>query len=336
MKVFITGLQGAGKTTLFRILTSAEPDSTSWIAEVEDERLFALHRIYPEKKITKIKFEYHDFPPLPTGGKTLSNYLDSLKLGDLIIYVIKNFNGGEPFGKIREFEEELRIMDLAILETSIANLEKDLKKVKSTEKEREHELLLKIKKRIEEGIPIREISISSDDKKLLKGFAFLSLKPVLYAINLGEDEIEKIYDESLRIKKKNFFLVPFSGKLEFEISQLDSQGKEEFMKEFCIKDFARERVEKAIFECMELVKFYTIGKDEVRSWLIPLGTKALKAAGLIHTDMEKGFIRAEVISFDELIRIGSLKEAREHGLVRIEGKDYIVKDGDILYIRFTS
>jgi len=336
MKIFITGVQGSGKSTLFRILTSAEEGSNSWISEVEDKRILTLHGLYPDKKVTKIKFEYQDLPPIPEGGKPLSQYLDSLKIADLIIYVVKNFNGDEPLRKIDMFEEELRISDLAVLENSIQNLEKDLKKMKSPEKEREHELLLKIKNEIDAGRPVRESLLTSEEIRFIKGFAFLSFKPVLYAINVSEGETDKIYDENLKIKRKGLITVSFSGRLELEISQLDAESREEFMKEWGLKDFAKERIESSIIECMDMIIFYTIGKDEIRGWLIPSGTKAIKAAGAIHTDMEKGFIRAEVISFEELMKIGSLKEAKEHGLIRIEGKDYLVKDGDIIYIRFTS
>ncbi len=336
MKIYITGSQGAGKTTLFRILTSAVEGSNIWISEVNDGRLNSLSKIYPEKKITKLKFEYHDLPPLPEGGKPLSHYFDNLKLSDLVIFVIKNFNGDDPFQNIKSFEEELRIMDLSTLETSISNLERDLKKAKTQEKEREYELLIRIKREVEDGKPIREIQLTSDEVKFIRGFAFLSFKSVLYAINIGEDKTEKIYDGSLSIKKKRLISVPFSGKLELEISQIEPEGREEFMKEWKLRDLAKERIEIALVECMGMITFYTVGKDEIRSWLIPSETKVLKAAGTIHSDMEKGFIRAEVISFEELMKIGSLKEAKEHGLVRIEGKDYIVKDGDILYIRFTS
>lgn len=335
MRIFITGKQGSGKTTLFKILTSAEEGADTWIAEIEDKRLISLGKIYPEKRITKIKFEYHDFPPIPEGGKPLSQYLDSLKTGDLIIYVVKNFNN-EFKMIINMFEEEMRISDLAILESSIQNLEKDLKKMKSPEKEKEHDLLVKIKKDVEAGIPVREFPLTQEEVKFIKGFAFLSYKPIVYAINISENETQKIYDGSLVIKKKNFLTVPFSGRLELEISQLDLESREEFMREWGLKDMAKERIENAIIDCMEMVRFYTIGKDEIRSWLIPSGTKAIKAAGTIHSDMEKGFIRAEVISFEELLKIGSLKDAKEKGLIRIEGKDYEVKDGDIVYIRFTS
>lgn len=336
MKIFITGGQGAGKTTLFKILTSAEEGFNSWIAEIEDRKLLSLHELYPKKKVTKIKFEYHDLPPIPEKGKLLSQYLDSLKTGDLIIYVVKNFDGGEPFPVINMFEEELKIADLSILESSIQNIEKDLKKMKSPEKEKEHQLLCKIKKEVEEGIPVREIPFTPDEIKFIKGFAFLSFRPILYAINVSEDETSKIYEESLRVRKKYFLSVPFTGRLELEISQLEAESRDEFMKEWGLRDLAKERIESSIISCMEMIRFYTIGKDEIRNWLIPAGTKALKAAGAIHTDMERGFIRAEVISFDELLKIGSLKDAKEHGLIRIEGKDYVVQDGDIIYIRFTS
>ncbi len=336
MKIFITGVQGAGKTTLFRILTSAEEGSSSWVSEIEDRRLLSLHELYPDKKITKIKFEYHDFPPIPEGGKSLSQYLSSLKTGDLIINVIKDFNGGEPLKSIEMFEEELRIADLTVLESSIKNLEKDLKKMRSSEKEREHELLVKIKKEVEAGVPVREFSLTKEEIKFIRGFAFLSFKPILYAVNINENETKKIYDETLSIKRKNFQSVLFSGRLELEISQLETEIREEFMEEWGLKDLAKERIENSILECMEMIRFYTIGKDEIRNWLISSGTNVLKAAGTIHTDMEKGFIRAEVISFEELMRIRSLKDAKEHGLMRIEGKDYVVKDGDIIYIRFTS
>lgn len=336
MKIFITGVQGSGKSTLFRILTSAEEGSNSWISEVEDKRIFSLHRLYPDKKVTKIRFEYHDLPPAPEGGKSLLQYLDSLKIADLIIYIVKNFNGDDPFKIINMFEEELRISDLSVLESSIQNLERDLKKMRSPEKERWHELLVKIKNEVEAGRPVREFPLTSEEMKYIKGFAFLSFKPVLYAINVSENETKKIYDENLRIKRKGFLTVTFSGRLELEIFQLDVESREEFMREWGLKDFAKERIEDSIIDCMEMIIFYTIGKDEIRSWLIPSGTKAIKAAGTIHTDMEKGFIRAEVISFEELMKIGSLKEAKEHGLIRIEGKDYVVNDGDIVYIRFTS
>jgi len=336
MKIFITGVQGSGKSTLFRILTSAGEGSNSWISDVEDKRILSLHGLYPDKKVTKIKFEYQDLPPIPEGGKPLSQYLDSLKIADLIIHVVKNFNGDNPLKTIDMFEEELRISDLAVLENSIQNLEKDLKKMKSPEKEREHELLVKIKNEVEAGKPVREYTLTSEEIRFIKGFAFLSFKPVLYAINVSESETDKIYDENLKIKRKGLITVLFSGRLELEISQLDAESREEFMKEWGLKDSAKERIESSIIECMDMIIFYTIGKDEIRGWLIPSGTKAIKAAGAIHTDMEKGFIRAEVISFEELMKIGSLKEAKEHGMIRIEGKDYLVKDGDIIYIRFTS
>ena len=313
MEISIIGLPASGKTTIFNALTkfTAENKPRSGagltinpaIAKVSDGRLTRLSGIFHPKKTTPAEIKYIDI-----GG-----------LSDM----------------------ELIFSDLVIIEKRLGRLESSLKMGKSAERDaamKEQELLLRIKQSLDKNIPIRIQNLTADELRSLSNYQFLTAKPMLIVINIGEKQLAS-FEQSLSDLKSKFSrpqieLISMCGKLEMELVQLSEQEAEEFRKDIGLKEPAFDAVIKHSYALLGLISFFTVGEDEVKAWTIRNNTPAVKAAGKIHSDIEKGFIRAEVIGYDDFLKSGNMAEARKHGLLRLEGKTYIVQDGDIINFLF--
>ncbi|MFB0519113.1 MAG: redox-regulated ATPase YchF [Acidobacteriota bacterium] len=360
MKMGILGFPKVGKTTLFNLLTSSQVVTTKYtsglvepnvgIINVPDQRLEKLTELFQPKRTIPAQIEYVDIMGAAGGELRKSAYLASLRLSDALTHMVRAYEDKEiihsegeiePQRDVARMDAELILADLMVLEGRLESLEQTMKKVKSKEDEQEHALLLRCKEALEKEKPLREVEFSPEEEKMLRGFGFLSEKPLLIVVNLGEEDLAH-YDDYLEhfglqewAGKRRVALCPASGKLEMELSQLEDEERGEFMKEMGVKELSTERIIRTSYRLLELVSFFTYAGEEVKAWTIKQGTSALKAAGQIHTDIERGFIRAEVIPYDELIALGSLSEARQKGLLRLEGKTYQVQDGDVIYFRFS-
>lgn len=355
LRAGIIGLPLVGKTTIFTLLTQAKiaahkKEPNLGIATVPDERLAPLAKIFQPKKITPVTIEYTDVAGIVKGEAAKeSPYLNSLRQVDLILHVVRSFkdesvphagNDIDPRRDINVLEFELMLADLIAIDKRLDRLAKDMKRAKSRDNEIEFEILKKLKFALEQEQPLRELDLPEEEEKKMRGFAFLSAKPVLYAISVGEEELSDI-DRTLtsyglrdHAKKRNAGLLVMSPKIEKEISELPPQEALAFLRELGLKELATNRLIKETYTLLNLITFFTGNENEVRAWSIKRATTALKAAGTVHSDFERGFIRAEVVKYDDLIAQGSLHAAREKGLLKLEGKEYVVSDGDVINFRF--
>jgi len=364
MHIGIVGLPFVGKTTIFNALTSARAKTGEYISglkepnravvKVPDPRVYKIVEMFSPKKVTPAEIEYIDVAgmlkpkePSPTGKEKEAEVFSHLREVDALALVIRMFKdeniihpSGDinPLRDMENFDLDLALLDLEIIEKRLGKLEKSYHTTKSSEEKREYELLSKCKASLENSIPLRDMDFTPEEIRLLSGYCFLSHKPILIILNLGEEDLaegEKIEkDFASRLKYKRSLVSAICGKLEMEISQLEEKDRASFLEELGIKEQAGDRVISSSYKLLGLISFFTANQNEVKAWAIPLGTKALKAAGVVHTDMEKGFIKAEVINYDKLIEAGSIHQAKEKGLVRLEGKDYPVQDGDLIFFRF--
>jgi len=355
----IIGLAKSGKTTIFNALTKGKADihdSTPHIgiAKVPEPRLKTLADIIHPKKVVFAEVRYHDIVAptkgLDKGKGIIGQYLAQLSNVDAIINVVRAFTddsiphieGSLDIERdIATMNLELIFSDLAIIERRLQRIETSLKGAKQPERQgllQEQERLFKLKANLEKEVPIRELELTPIEAKIIANFQFLSAKPLLIIINIGESELPQaasIESElNSRYSHPNYRLISLSGKLEMELTQLDNGAAEEFLTEFGIKESGLDRTIKSSYELMGLISFFSIASGEIRAWSIQNGTTALKAAGKIHSDMERGFIRAEVISYNDLVKCNGISEARKKGLLRLEGKDYIVQDGDVITFLF--
>ena len=337
MKLGIVGLPGAGKSTIFEALTKnflidgrREENRISAI-RVPDERVDVLSRMFTPRKTIYAQVEYF----LPgTSGHQKDNVWTKTRDCDALIHVIRNFQdyGMEaalPYQDSIRLDQELILSDLVVVEKRLERLELDQKRGLKVDQEG-LSLLNECRKILEGEKPLRKYSDLSTTPPL-KGYAFLSAKPMLVLFN-NEDEDDKPPKAAELTSPENMMVV--RGRLEHELAQLTEEEAEEFLTAFGITDSAMDRVIKRSYELLGLISFFTVVNNEVRAWTITHGTEALDAAGVIHTDMKKGFIRAEVVSYSDLMDAGSYKEARNRGTVRLEGKTYVVQDGDIIHFRF--
>jgi hypothetical protein len=357
MNLTLFGYPKTGKTTFFNLLTGAKIEVKAYedgkkeanqrTCFIPDSRLDRIASLYPEKKKITATFELVDLAGVSYGEVKNSTYLSALRKADALIHVVRGFQDPQishPKGKISPrddipfMEEELILTDLISVTARLEKLEKDLKKAKDPEGEKEKELLSLFRSSLEEGKPIRELPFSPTEEKLIRSFAFLSQKPLLHIVNVDETDIslienpEKIYPA----EKPGTAVMAFCGKIEAEISELGDEEKDIFLKEYGLKELSAGRFFRTIPSLLQIISFMTIGKNEVRAWTVPLRSRAGQAAGAIHSDIEKGFIRAEVIHWDKLLECGSLQAAKDKGAIRLEGKDYPVEDGDVIYFRFAS
>ena len=350
MKVGIIGFARTGKTTIFNALTGAHAatgtfgsrDANVAVIKVPDERVDRLTEIYTPKKKTYAEFEFVDIAPDEADAEKKAidtASLNLLKNVEALVHVVRAFEdanvmhplgGVDPLRDCQALEEEMRLSDLIIIENRIARLEKEHKK------DREYELLGRARDHIESDRPLRTLELDETEEKALSGFSFLSRKPLMLLGNYGESGIGEDDPAGLRAYAASAgqTLVELCGEMEMEVGELPEEERPEFRAELGLGEESRVRFIQAAYNMLGLISFLTVGEPEVHAWTISEGTKAVDAAGVIHTDIQRGFIRAETVAYDDFIAAGSMAKAKEQGKVRLEGKEYIVKDGDIILFRF--
>jgi ribosome-binding ATPase len=361
MKTGIIGLPQVGKTSLFRILTKANLDERAFsnpreahigVAKVPDDRLDKLAALYNPKKLTHTSVEYVDVGAIGQDALKETAYIGHLRNVDALIHVVRAFEDDsiphvgfiDPLRDIRNVEFDLMISDLGQVEKRLERLVKDLKKMRTPELEKENELLIKAKAHLEAEKPLRELEMTPADKKLVKGFMFLSEKPILYVLNISEtQELSKALEEAVAkyklteaASRPNAGATAICGKVEAELAEMSDADAADFLASYGLTESGLTRLIRKTYELLGLISFFTAGEDECRAWQIPAHTRAQEAAGAIHSDLEKHFIRAETIRWDQLLDAGSEANARAKGTLRLEGKDYIVKDGDVMHIRHSG
>jgi len=325
------------------------------ISKVPDARLDILTAMYNPRKRVPATVEFTDLiAPSRTGAQALVD-VAAYKNADALVHVVRAFRDAavpHPSGSInpardaQAMEDELILADLGVAERRLERIEKDLKKGKSTELDKERELVQRCKAALEEGTPLRALGLTGDDRKRLSGFQLLSAKPLLLVINLDESDVADVGADVAKaaaatgltdfLAHAETKAVALCAKIELEISQLDDEDKKMFLGELGLTESGLDRVIRTAYDLLGYMSFFTVGEDECRAWSIHRGTQAQLAAGEIHSDIQRGFIRAEVVSYDSLTTRGSMAASREHGEVRLEGKEYVVQDGDIINFRHAT
>ena len=350
MKVGITGFARSGKTTLFNALTGAHAavgaygsrDANVAVIKVPDERVDRLTEIYQPRKVTYAEIEFVDVAPAEAGGEQQAldeTSLHLLKNTEALVHVVRAFEnpsvihplgGVGPVRDVDALEEELKLADLIIIERRIERLEKENKR------DREYEVVCRCRDHIEAGKPLRTLELTEQEEKTIQGFTFLSQKPLMLVANYGENRIGEEDPAGLAAyaAEHALTLIHLCGAMEMEIAELEESERAEFRQDLGLGEESKTAFIRAAYHMLGLISFLTVGEPEVHAWTITRGTRAVDAAGVIHSDIKRGFIRAETIAYDEFMRAGSMPKAKELGLVRLEGKDYVVQDGDIILFRF--
>jgi len=361
LRAALIGFPSSGKTTLFQLMTSVHDaprgkgDVHIGISKVPDTRLDVLTSMYDPRKRVPATVEFTDIiAPARSGAQALVD-VAGYKNADALVHVVRAFQDASiahPSGSVdpardaQAMEDELILADLGIVERRLERLDKDLKKGRSPELERERDLLHRCKAALEEGRPLRALELAGDDLKHLRGFQLLSAKPLLLVINLDESDLSEVRSDVHKAAQKTGltgFLahaatraVALCTKIELEIAQLEGADAVAFLADLGLSESGLDRVIRASYDLLGYMSFFTVGEDECRAWSIARGTTAQGAAGEIHTDIQRGFIRAEVVAYDALVGRGSMAACREHGEVRLEGKEYVVADGDVINFRFAT
>lgn len=356
----LVGFPSSGKSTLFQLMTSAresargKADTAIGISKVPDDRLDRLTAMYNPRKHATATIEFTDIVGAGKTGAAALVDVAGYKNADALVHVVRAFRDetvAHPRGSVdpardaQAMEDELILADLGVVERRIERLDKDLKKSKSGDLEKERDLLVKCKAALEDGQPLRSLGLAGDDLKRLRGFQLLSAKPLLVVINLDEADASTAGDIAVAAERTG--LTPFlsraatkaasvCAKIELEIAELDAADAQSFLADLGLQESGLARVIRASYDLLGYMSFFTVGEDECRAWSIPRHTPAVDAAGEIHSDISRGFIRAEVVAYDALIARGSMAACREHGEVRLEGKEYLVKDGDIINFRHAT
>jgi GTP-binding protein YchF len=355
LRTAIVGYPLVGKTTLFQLMTSAretrsgaKADAHVGVARVPDQRLDALTALYqPGKRVPALV----EFADSVLGQNTPQALVDvtAFRNADALLHVVRLFRDPaipnardsiDPRRDVRSMEDELILADLGVAERRVERLVRDLKKTSSADLQREHALITRCKDALERGEPVRSLDLSREDARLLKGFQFLSGKPLLIVWNIDEADIGQAHEsaapgsvETIHGAAKD---VSVCAKIELEIAELDTADASAFLSDLGLRESGLDRVISAAYDLLGYISFFTVGEDECRAWSIPRGTVAQAAAGEIHSDIARGFIRAEVVAYEHLIARGSLAACREHAEVRLEGKEYVVRDGDVINFRFAT
>lgn len=360
MQIGIVGLPYSGKTTIFSTLLKHKSsdgghhkiEAERGIVKVPDERLDRLTAMFNPKRKVNTTIEYLKVQGFDSGAEKPQGlppqFIANIKTVDAILLVVRAFENDmypHPLGRIDPAKDiefinaEFWLSDMAIIETRIERLEKSIKKTQLDAEKRELELISRCRAHLEQERPLREMELSAEEEKLLRTYQFITAKPLLYVLNIAENKIAQAGELEQGLAK---FLTPkcaitsLSAEIEKEISELSEEDAQVFMQDLGITEPALHKLIRVSYELLGLISFFTVGEDECRSWTIRGGTKAPQAAGAIHSDLERGFIRAETVHYDELIALGSLHACKEKGMLRLEGKEYVVKDGDILNIRHSA
>jgi len=359
LRAGLIGFPSTGKTTLFELLsrksgTPAKPrsgknETNTGTADVPDNRLDRLNALFSPEKNVPATVVFSDI----LGASNPQNLIDvaPYREANALLHVVRAFRAGEvphvagtidPYRDARTMEDELILADLAVTERRLERIKKDKKKGASKALELESNVLSECKRALERGEPIRTLSFETLEYKTLRGFQFLSAKPLLLIINLDESDVQQaenaieLTNLTEIVSSKSTKAVPVFAKIELEISQLDPNESPLFLEDLGLKETGLDRIIQATYDLLGYISFFTVGKDECRAWSIPKGTAAPEAAAEIHSDIQQGFIRAEVVRYEDLLLRGSMNECRDHGEVRLEGKEYVVKDGDVINFRFAK
>jgi hypothetical protein len=363
LRAALIGFGQTGKTTLFQLMTSAREasraphgkgEATIGISKVPDPRLDRLTAMYNPRKRVPATIEFSDLAtPVRAGSAQALVDVAAYKNADALVHVLRAFTDPavphpsgslDPARDAQAMEDELILADLGVAERRLERLEKDLKKGKSADLERERDVVTLCRATLEDGRPLRSLDLQGDDLKRLRGFQFLSAKPLLIVLNLDEqslgggDSVHAAEAAGLKpfLSRAATAAVAVCAKIELEIAQLEPADAAAFLCDLGLKESGLDRVIRASYELLGYISFFTVGEDECRAWSIPRGWPAQMAAGEIHSDIARGFIRAEVVGYEPLIARGSMAACRDHGEVRLEGKEYLVLDGDIVNFRFAT
>jgi ribosome-binding ATPase YchF (GTP1/OBG family) len=341
MKVGIAGFSGSGKSTVFQWLTGAKPDPAKsqhgqvGVAKVADERLTWLSTHFKPKKTTPATLEFLDTPGLLASERRDNpRRLGIMRDAGGLVIVLTGHAAGDLAKELRAFREELLFADLEIVMNRIGKLEENLKKPRPAKQKEldqaELTLLQRVREALEAGKPASAVGLKDDEEKAIRSFQLLTLKPELVLVNIGDDAIGKALPADLVALTPTAFAAP--AKLEMELEELSPEDRQVFMEDLGVTGSSRDHVLHNLFYGMGQIVFFTVGEDECRAWGIPKGATAVEGAGEIHTDLARGFVRGEVVSYDDFKRVGSMKEAKTHGVYRLESKTYVVQDGDIMHV----
>jgi ribosome-binding ATPase len=361
LRAGLIGFPSAGKTALFQLLTNAREapvrggrtEAHVGVARVPDDRLDRLTALFNPRKHVPATVEFADIAGMAGGKAGAQALLDvaAFRNADALLHVVRLFRDRsvphpagsvEPVRDVRTMEDELILADLGVVERRLERLERELKKAPSPDLRKEQDILAVCRRALEDGRPLRAMELTAEDAKRLRGFQFLSAKPLLLVLNLDEGDVRQAADAVHQAGLEGFLagaatrVVPICAKIELEIAELDEADRPAFMADLGLHESGLDRVIRASYDLLGYISFFTVGEDECRAWSIPRDTPAVVAAGEIHSDISRGFIRAEVVRYEHLLARRTLAACREHGELRLEGKDYLVLDGDVINFRHAT
>lgn len=360
MQIGIVGLPNSTKTTIFNALTRSEVTTSAFstgqvetntaIVEVPDTRIDRLSAMFRPHKTTYARIQYNDVAGLRVGigreGGLSGALLNAIAINDALLHVVRAFEDDQvphpegsvdPARDLAALDLEFLFSDLMIIERRMERLARDLARSKAGPEQQanqeEFDLLQRLKENLEQEIPIRDVPLSSEEAKHIRGYQFLTAKPVLVVYNVGDEGSLDVADYP-RYAHRHAAAICLRGGLEMEIAQLDAEEAAAFLQEYGIEEPGLKRMIRLSYDLLGLHSFFTVGEDEVRAWTVPQGAAAVEAAGAIHSDLARGFIRAEVVSYEDLIAAESMAQVRKRGKLRLEGRDYVVQDGDVMNVLF--
>lgn len=338
MEIALCGFHRAGKTSVFELLShvsilpSEQHKQHVAVIKLPDSRLDRLAQIFNPPKVTHVEFTFIDFPGADESKFFKPEIVGKLRAADSLLLVLGAFpeyaKAIEPLKELDALVEEMVLIDLATLENRLARLKKEGRK------DRDVELFETLKKTLESDKKLSELSLSADDLKLLSSYSLLTLKPFFCAVNVGEDGLKSQAGWEVELSKRGIVWGKVSAKIELELAEINESERELFLQDLGVSEPASERILRNVIRALNLITFYTVNEKELRAWAIGEGATAYVAAGKVHTDIQKGFIRAEVAHYDDIVETGDLKKLKDRGKIGLEGKDYMVCDGDLIYFRF--